>query len=86
MFAIAEHFRDDHHMCPHPACLEKKFVVFAPEAELKRHIATEHGDEMNMSRAQRRQALTIPIDLQVGGGSKPLHPAAGDGISMNALL
>jgi hypothetical protein len=49
------HFQADHHPCPHPSCLERKFVVFAEEQDLRRHFATEHGSEMNMSRAQRRQ-------------------------------
>jgi hypothetical protein len=64
----AEHFRADHHPCPHPDCLERKFVVFAAEAELKRHFASEHGGDM--SRAQRRQALTVPIQLQVDLGEE----------------
>jgi hypothetical protein len=58
-----EHFTAQHHPCPHPACLERKFVVFTEEAELKRHFATEHGGEMNLSRAQRRNLLTVNIQL-----------------------
>jgi len=65
---LEEHFQNDHHLCPHPTCLDKKFVVFASEHELKRHFAGEHGDELKMSRAQRREALTIPINLQYGAG------------------
>jgi hypothetical protein len=38
-------------------------VVFTEEAELKRHFATEHGGEMNLSRAQRRNLLTVNIQL-----------------------
>jgi hypothetical protein len=38
-------------------------VVFPEEAELKRHFATEHGGEMNLSRAQRRNLLTVNIQL-----------------------
>jgi hypothetical protein len=30
-----DHFTKAHHPCPHPACLEKKFVVFEQEFELK---------------------------------------------------
>ncbi|WIA10933.1 hypothetical protein OEZ85_011098 [Tetradesmus obliquus] len=60
---LEEHFTGNHHPCPHPACLERKFVVFAEEAELKRHFATEHGGEMNLSRAQRRNLLTVNIQL-----------------------
>jgi hypothetical protein len=35
----ADHFQRDHYLCPHPACLEKKFVVFTSEQELKTHTA-----------------------------------------------
>lgn len=55
MHARAGHFQSDHHPCPHPSCLERKFVVFAEEQDLKRHFAIEHGNETNMTRAQRRQ-------------------------------
>ena len=61
---LEEHFRDDHHLCPHHSCMEKKFVVFTSEHELKRHFASEHGDELKMSRAQRREAYTVPMNLQ----------------------
>lgn len=42
--------------------------MFTSEHELKRHFATEHGDELKMSRAQRREAFTIPINLQYRDG------------------
>ena len=59
----AEHFRHEHYLCGHDSCLEKKFVVFQSEQELKQHTAREHAG--GMSRAERRQALTIPIDISV---------------------
>jgi hypothetical protein len=62
----AEHFQSQHHPCPHPACLERKFVVFPEEAELKRHFAAEHGADMNMSRAQRRQVRPAARRLLIG--------------------
>lgn len=46
-------------MCGAPEC---KGVVFGAEHELRAHAAREHGDAM--SRAERRQAMTIPIMLQ----------------------
>uniref|UniRef100_A0A7S3QSY8 RanBP2-type domain-containing protein n=1 Tax=Dunaliella tertiolecta TaxID=3047 RepID=A0A7S3QSY8_DUNTE len=61
---LEDHFRQDHFICPHPACLEARFVVFPTEHEMKRHFANEHGDELKMSRAQRREAMTIPVNLQ----------------------
>lgn len=52
-----------HHLCEDQTCLEKKFIVFPSEQELKQHVAREHGG--NMSRAEKRQALTIPVNFQV---------------------
>ncbi|KAG1663966.1 hypothetical protein FOA52_001092 [Chlamydomonas sp. UWO 241] len=66
---LEDHFQGDHHMCPHPRCIEKHFVVFPEEHELKRHIATEHGEEMNMSKAQRRELNTLAIPLMYNQGS-----------------
>jgi hypothetical protein len=39
-------------------------VVFSTEAELKRHFTNAHGSELRMSRTQRREALSLPINLQ----------------------
>eukprot|EP00850_Spirogloea_muscicola_P009056 SM000050S16981 [mRNA] locus=s50:216870:219941:+ [translate_table: standard] len=55
------HFRHDHFLCESPDCLEKKFVAFPSESELKRHNATQHGG--NMTRAQRQAALQIPVNF-----------------------
>ncbi|KAL1917789.1 uncharacterized protein VTP21DRAFT_3623 [Calcarisporiella thermophila] len=35
--SLAEHFRRDHYICGHAACLEKKFVVFETDIDLKAH-------------------------------------------------
>lgn len=40
------HFQRDHFLCEDKGCLEKKFVVFESEAELKRHNGVEHGKHM----------------------------------------
>ncbi|KAK9820561.1 hypothetical protein WJX72_011657 [[Myrmecia] bisecta] len=63
---LEEHFRHEHYQCEHPECLEQKFVVFASEQDLKQHNAREHGG--NMSRSERRQALTIPVNFQYRRG------------------
>ncbi|GMH45996.1 hypothetical protein BSKO_13960 [Bryopsis sp. KO-2023] len=60
---LEEHFRGDHYPCPHPECLEKKFVVFVTEAELKQHFTKEHNDG-TMSRSQMREALTVETNFQ----------------------
>ena len=59
----ADHFRHEHYLCNHQTCLDRKFIVFMTEQELKQHAAREHGGDM--SKAERRQALTIPINFQV---------------------
>ena len=66
------HFSTAHHACRHAACVAARFVVFGSAAELAAHAAREHGGEVGAtSRAERRAALTIPIDVQFrprGGG------------------
>ena len=66
-FPDADHFRQEHHLCPHPNCLENKFVVFVSESELRQHTAREHGD--TLSKAEKRQALTLPVNFSVRGQS-----------------
>ncbi|CAL8461904.1 g1435 [Coccomyxa elongata] len=66
---LEEHFRHVHHLCEDQTCLEKKFIVFPSEQELKQHVAREHGG--NMSRAEKRQALTIPVNFQYRRGQEP---------------
>ncbi|KAL7205479.1 hypothetical protein ACSBR2_018417 [Camellia fascicularis] len=56
------HFRQEHFLCEDEACLEKKFIVFATESEMKRHNAMEHGG--HMSRSKRNAAFQIPISFQ----------------------
>lgn len=56
------HFRVSHFLCENEVCVEKKFVVFVSESELKRHDALEHGG--SMSRAKRNAALKIPTSFR----------------------
>lgn len=41
--------------------------------ELKQHMAREHAEELGMSRAQRREALTIPLQFSVSRALAQLH-------------
>ncbi len=63
----AGHFGKEHFPCDHPECLETKFVVFASEQELRKHRMEQHRGELvdGLSRAERRAALTIPINVNV---------------------
>lgn len=56
---LERHFEEKHFPCMFERCRADKFVVFAGEGELKRHTAQEHGDELSMTRSQRRAAMTV---------------------------
>ncbi|KAG0502252.1 hypothetical protein HPP92_002324 [Vanilla planifolia] len=65
---LEKHFRHEHFLCENEACLEKKFVVFRSEVEMKRHNAMEHGGQM--SRSKRNAALQIPISFRYRHGNE----------------
>ncbi|EXB53831.1 hypothetical protein L484_003266 [Morus notabilis] len=62
------HFRQAHFLCEDEACLEKKFVVYATESEMKRHNVMEHGGRM--SRCKRLTSLQIPISFHYRRGAQ----------------
>jgi hypothetical protein len=57
--SLALHYRKDHFMCSDPSCLEKKFIVFDTEIDLKAHQLEEHGD--TLSKDVRRDARVVDI-------------------------
>ena len=61
-----EHFHTEHFPCREQACLDHKFVVFGSEQELRQHMAREHSE--NMTKWERRQAMTLTPDIQVSLG------------------
>ncbi|KAL4444334.1 hypothetical protein ABPG75_012071 [Micractinium tetrahymenae] len=65
---LENHFQTEHHLCPHPACLEKKFVVFPTEQELKTHTAREHGE--TLSKLEKKAALTLQMNFQYRRGEE----------------
>lgn len=44
--ALEKHFQKDHFLCLDRECLEKKFVVFESEMDLKAHQISEHGNTL----------------------------------------
>ncbi len=65
--ALFEHFTNDHFICDERDCLEKKFIVFPSELELKAHRGAEHlKDKKGQQRSEKIKALSINIDLQSG--------------------
>ena len=53
------HFRKDHFLCPDQGCLDKKFIVFNSEIDLKAHQLDEHGD--TLSKDVRRDARIVDL-------------------------
>lgn len=68
--ALEKHFQKDHFLCLDRECLEKKFVVFETEMDLKAHQLSEHAD--SLSKDVRRDARVVNMsgfDLRT-----PYHP------------
>lgn len=57
--ALFEHFRKDHFVCEERECLEKKFIAFDSEIDLKAHQLQEHGN--TLSKDVRRDARVVDI-------------------------
>lgn len=57
--ALEAHFKNDHHLCSDRECLEKKFVVFESEMDLKAHQLSEHAN--TLSKDVRRDARLVDI-------------------------
>lgn len=57
--ALELHFRKDHWVCPDQECLEKKFVVFDSEMDLKAHQLEAHPN--GLSKDARRDARRVDI-------------------------
>ncbi|KAI9889065.1 MAG: hypothetical protein M1814_005854 [Vezdaea aestivalis] len=57
--ALEVHFRKDHHLCMERECLEKKFVVFDSEMDLKAHQLEAHPNEL--SKDARRDARRVDL-------------------------
>lgn len=57
--SLEKHFRDDHFLCSDRECLEKKFVVFESEIDLKAHQLEAHRNEL--SKDVRRDARVVDM-------------------------
>ena len=56
---LEQHFRHDHFLCPDQECLDKKFVVFESEMDLKAHQLDAHPN--GLSKDARRDARRVDI-------------------------
>lgn len=57
--ALEIHFRKDHFLCPDQECLDKKFVVFDSEMDLKAHQLEAHPH--GLSKDARRDARKVDM-------------------------
>lgn len=57
--ALEVHFKKDHFVCPDSECLEKKFVVFESEMDLKAHQLEAHPN--GLSKDARRDARRVDM-------------------------
>lgn len=57
--SLEQHFRKDHFVCADQECLEKKFVVFESEMDLKAHQLEAHPN--GLSKDARRDARRVDI-------------------------
>jgi hypothetical protein len=55
---LERHFRNEHFLCSHPTCLERKFVVFPTAIDLKAHRISAHSDK-KVSRADRQLEINF---------------------------
>ncbi|KAK4192360.1 E3 ubiquitin-protein ligase hel2 [Podospora australis] len=74
--ALEHHFKKDHFLCNDRECLEKKFVVFESEMDLKAHQLSEHGGSTGAGGRGARTVDLSNFDLRQryeqerrGGGS-----------------
>ncbi|KAJ9095698.1 hypothetical protein QFC21_005570 [Naganishia friedmannii] len=56
---LEAHFNHAHHPCTEQICLEKKFVVFGSEVDLKAHMVNEHGAKMNSKDRHRARQIEV---------------------------
>jgi len=71
---LAKHFNHDHYMCQWRECLDKKFIVFDSDIDLKAHEVEVHGSSAGkVQRAKQLEARKVDIAFEYSGG-----PSRGD--------
>ncbi|KAI9030830.1 hypothetical protein CLU79DRAFT_731682 [Phycomyces nitens] len=68
--SMEKHFKRDHHICQYRECLDKKFVVFETDIDLKAHEVEEHGASVaHLPRAKQAEARRVDVDFDYGSTS-----------------
>ena len=79
---LDEHFKKEHWVCTERECLEKKFVVFESDIDLKAHQLEEHKDKFKKGRGTTSIELNFQYST-VGRGSISDHQRFGRNRSSN---
>ncbi|EOQ99534.1 LIM domain and RING finger protein [Wallemia ichthyophaga EXF-994] len=58
--ALEKHFVSDHYPCPDATCVDKKFVVFGSELDLRGHQVEEHG--AHLTNKERRDVSRLEVN------------------------
>ncbi len=89
--SLNAHFNHDHFACNERECIEKRFVAFSTELDLKAHQLAEHGS--TLSKDIRRDVQTVslsdfnyrqPFSTQRGSGNQRDGRGRGRGRDPNA--
>lgn len=78
--ALAAHFARDHFMCADEECIEKKFIVFENEVDLKAHQLEAHPNGLSKKRDARRidlSQLAEPHSNDRGGNRRRRYDGRG---------
>ncbi|KAL0091506.1 hypothetical protein J3Q64DRAFT_1830903 [Phycomyces blakesleeanus] len=68
--SMEKHFKKEHYICQYRECLDKKFVVFESDIDLKAHEVEEHGASVaHLPRAKQIEARRVDVDFDYGSNS-----------------
>ncbi|KAI7874230.1 hypothetical protein K492DRAFT_174733 [Lichtheimia hyalospora FSU 10163] len=68
--SLEEHFKKGHYLCLYRECLDRKFVVFETDIDLKAHEVEEHGASIaRLSRARQTEARRVDVNFDYGSSS-----------------
>ncbi|KAK9456381.1 hypothetical protein V1511DRAFT_278381 [Dipodascopsis uninucleata] len=79
--SLEQHFKTEHFLCPAASCLEKKFVVFEDEIDLKAHQLSEHPNMLGSGKSAR--LVETNFHFGVGHQSSAVNGSSGQSRRQN---
>ncbi|KAI9263220.1 hypothetical protein BDA99DRAFT_438441 [Phascolomyces articulosus] len=65
--SMEKHFKKDHFLCEYRECLDKKFIVFGSDIDLKGHEMEEHGASIqHLPRSRQAEARRLDVGFDYG--------------------